>query len=156
MLMLLQPQRTSSPSPTKGPSSRSVHCTTDRLKDRCLKANSQTVVHAIFEGSPITCTTYLMEGRVPMMSTEKSQENTKCFWKKKSVKSYSSPQLAQCGGAKSSRLSRIWGEGFLLPLAQKQHFVLCALFILETLLDKLLEGLINCKDLSVFPKQSGC
>ena len=153
---MLQPQRTSSPSPTKGPFSRSVPCTTDRLKDRCLKANSQMAMHAIFECSTRRCIAHLMDGRVPVTSTEKSQENTKCFWKKTCCKSYSSSQLAQCGGAKSSMLSRIWGEGFLLPLAQKQHFVLCALFILETLLDKLLEGLINCKDLSVFPKQSGC
>lgn len=76
------------------------------------------------------------------------------FGKKPHCKSHSSSQL--CRSKVFQALQDLGREGFLLPLAQNQHFVLGALFILETLLDKLLEGLINCKNLSVFPKQSGC
>lgn len=99
-------------------------------------------------------TARLTDGRVPVTSAEKMQKNTKCFWKKKRAAGVTpAPSLHS---VEEQSLSRIYREGFLLPLVQKQHFVLCALFIVETLLDKLLEGLINCKDLSVFPKQSRC
>lgn len=152
---MLQPGRTSSPSLQKAHSSDlfivpQIKSQTFKSKlPNCCACNFWVLSHEM------CCSSHGWESACDTLRKQSGECQT-LLEKKTFFKSYSSSQLAQCGGAKSSRLSRIWKEGFLLPLAQKQHFVLCALFILETLLDKLLEGIINCKDLSVFPKQSRC
>lgn len=70
VLLLLQPQRTSSPSPSERPFSQSVHRTTGRLKIGCLPANSQTTAHAVSEGSAMSCTAHPTDGRAHVTSTK--------------------------------------------------------------------------------------